>query len=314
MRSDFSYEDSSQGAPTRPDRLVMREHEDTEGVLPQQVVRLLTMLLAISSAATLVLFGRNWLPGWVAVAGRVVGDELGEMLQQVRWPTGAMLAAEAAVFQVADGSMEPGPGGVHDHGGGAVDQLGDGDPVAHRWPGAPGRAHGPRAEVGSCRSARIGPGGAQQPHQHPDRVALLVGGGRQQAGKHLPGLGARPGAVATPALAAHDRGADGLLRAPVGGLDPRDGNKGEQRVALAAQVGKQPPVRRRPDPSGDALVDRPPELVGLGRDPGRVQLAGVALLAHRKRALQDPPDRMWGGGLAALGVVEQFAAAAQQVR
>jgi hypothetical protein len=30
------------------------------------------------------------------------------------------------MFQVPNGGVEPGPGGVHDHGGGVVDQLGDG--------------------------------------------------------------------------------------------------------------------------------------------------------------------------------------------
>jgi hypothetical protein len=37
------------------------------------------------------------------------------------WPADAVLGAEAGMLQVADGSVESGPGGVHDHGGGAVD-------------------------------------------------------------------------------------------------------------------------------------------------------------------------------------------------
>jgi hypothetical protein len=68
----------------------------------------------------------------------VVGDELGEVLQQVWWAADAVLGAQAGMVQVADGGVESGPGGVHDHGGSVVDQLGDGHAVAHLRLGAPG--------------------------------------------------------------------------------------------------------------------------------------------------------------------------------
>jgi hypothetical protein len=39
----------------------------------------------------------------------VVGDELGEMLQQGRLPADAVLGTQAPVGQLANGSVEPGP-------------------------------------------------------------------------------------------------------------------------------------------------------------------------------------------------------------
>src|SRR6266508_5046932 len=78
-----------------------------------------------------------------------------------------MLGAEAVVLQVADGSVEPGPGGVHHHGGGVVDQFADHDPVAQWSLGAPSHPHGPRAVVGIARSARTGPGARSSPVSSP---------------------------------------------------------------------------------------------------------------------------------------------------
>jgi hypothetical protein len=51
----------------------------------------------------------------------MVGDELGGVLQQVGWAADAVLGTQAAVGQLANGSVEPGPGGIHHHGGSAVD-------------------------------------------------------------------------------------------------------------------------------------------------------------------------------------------------
>src|SRR5574341_1144741 len=86
--------------------------------------------------------GRNALAGGLVGTGWVVGDELGEMGQEVWRAADAVLGAQAGVGEVADGSVEPGPGGVHDHGGGVVDQFGDGHAVAHRRAGGSGGAHG----------------------------------------------------------------------------------------------------------------------------------------------------------------------------
>src|SRR5919197_5757738 len=76
----------------------------------------------------------------------------------------AVLDQQPVVVVVADGSVEPGPGGVHHHGGHTADDLGDGDAVAHLgWWGAPGAAHGPRAWPGITRSATTGPGARSSP-------------------------------------------------------------------------------------------------------------------------------------------------------
>jgi hypothetical protein len=63
--------------------------------------------------------------GWAVAAGGVVGDELGEVLQQVERAADPVLGTQAAIGQVADHGMEPGPGGIHHHGGSAVDHLGE---------------------------------------------------------------------------------------------------------------------------------------------------------------------------------------------
>jgi hypothetical protein len=51
------------------------------------------------------------------------GDELGEMLQQGRLPADAVLGTQAPVGQLANGSVEPRPGGIHDHTGLPVHQF-----------------------------------------------------------------------------------------------------------------------------------------------------------------------------------------------
>lgn len=79
------------------------------------------------------------------------------MLQQGRLPADAVLGTQAPVGQLANGSVEPGPGGIHDHTGLPVHQFGDGRTVAHRWlDGALGRAHGPRAAVGMAAPPQPG--------------------------------------------------------------------------------------------------------------------------------------------------------------
>jgi hypothetical protein len=71
------------------------------------------------------------LPGPVVTSGWMVGDQLGEILKQVGITADAVLGEQPVAFRVTDGSVEPGPGGVHHHGGNVADQLGDGHAVAH---------------------------------------------------------------------------------------------------------------------------------------------------------------------------------------
>jgi len=120
--------------------------------------------LVADEALTPTMRRRNGLPGSAVAACGVVGDELGEVFQQVGWAADAVLGEQAPVFQVADRSVEPCPGGIHHHGGGVVDDLGDGHAVAHLRPGSsPGWAHGPRARPGMTRSATTGPGARSSP-------------------------------------------------------------------------------------------------------------------------------------------------------
>src|SRR6266511_5286284 len=95
----------------------------------------------------------------------MVGDQLGQMLQQVGITADAVLGEQAIAVQVTDGSVEPVPGGIHHHGGAVADDLGDGHAVAHHLAGrAPGPAHGPRASLlGMSRSATAGPGWRSSP-------------------------------------------------------------------------------------------------------------------------------------------------------
>ncbi len=52
---------------------------------------------------------RNGLPGGGMGACRVVGDQLGEMLQQVGVTTDAVLSEQAIAIQLTHGSMNPAP-------------------------------------------------------------------------------------------------------------------------------------------------------------------------------------------------------------
>jgi hypothetical protein len=60
----------------------------------------------------------------------------------------------------------------------------------------------------------------EQAGEQLDEVAALLGGGAEHAGEDLPGVGACPGAVATPALAGNDGGADGLFGAQLVACTP----------------------------------------------------------------------------------------------
>jgi hypothetical protein len=62
----------------------------------------------------------------------VIGDELGEVLEQVGWTADAVFPAQAVMVEVADGRVEGGTDGVHDDSGMPVDQFGDHDAVATR--------------------------------------------------------------------------------------------------------------------------------------------------------------------------------------
>ena len=99
--------------------------------------------------------------GWAACG--VVGDEFGEVMEQVGWSGGTVVCLEARVVQGADGGVEAFALGMHDDGvGGTVEFVHD-DAVARRR----ARPAGVHAGVGSAvrglwrttmRSATVGPG------------------------------------------------------------------------------------------------------------------------------------------------------------
>jgi len=65
----------------------------------------------------------NGLAGAVMATCRVVGDQLGEMLQQVGATADDVLGKHVPVGQLPEGSVEPGSGGSHDRGGGSPTSL-----------------------------------------------------------------------------------------------------------------------------------------------------------------------------------------------
>ena len=229
----------------------------------------------------------------------MIGDELGEVLQQVWWAADAVLGAQAGVVQVADGSVEPGPGGVHDNGGGVVDQFGDGHAPGS---GAPGWAHGPLAAPamlaapGMARSARIDPGARSNGMSTPTGSRCWVRAVASTLDSTCQVWA--PVQVRLPPSSCGTRPrADCMLGAPVGRLHPGTQQEGEQGVAFAAEMVQQPPVGWIDGAPGNKPVDRGAEPLGLGRELGSVQLAGVTLVAGRKRALEDAADRVRGLGL-----------------
>jgi hypothetical protein len=95
----------------------------------------------------------------------------------------------------------------------------------------------------------------QQAGEQLDGIAALLAGGAEHTGEDLPGVGPGPGTVAAPDFAGDDRGADGLLGAPVGGLDAGGPQEGEQVPTLSGQVVQQPTVGRVANAAGHELVD-----------------------------------------------------------
>jgi hypothetical protein len=77
---------------------------------------------------------------------------------------------------------------------------------------------------------------------------------------------------------------------------------------------QQPAVGRMDRPPGDELVDLGAEPLGLRGGLGRGQRAGVTLVTDRQGSLEDAADGVRGGGLPALGIGQQLADPAQQVR
>src|SRR5579859_4769687 len=69
-----------------------------------------------------------------------------------------------------------------------------------------------------------------------DGVDALLGGGAQDAHDRRLGGRAAPGPVAAPHFAVDDRGADGLFGPPVGGLDIRPGQEGDDGFALVVEM------------------------------------------------------------------------------
>ena len=96
------------------------------------------------------------------------------------------------------------------------------------------------------------------------------------AGEHLLGVGAVPGAIAAADLAGDDGGPNGLFGAPVGGVDRRVPQKAEYRREFGGQVRGEAVggVQRR------RFVDQPTE---LGEQSARERLPDHGRSAARRR-------------------------------
>ena len=135
--------------------------------------------------------------------------------------------------------------------------------------------------------------------------------GAYDAGEDLLGVGALSGAVAAADLADDDGGPDGLFGAPVGGVDRRVPQEGEEGAEFSGQVRGEAlgvVMRRR-------VVDQPADL-GEQSAAGGCQAVvadstGVAPVAQREGGLQGV---LHLSGPPAVGLVlEQFLTASSQV-
>ena len=113
-----------------------------------------------------------------------------------------------------------------------------------------------------------------------------MAGGAYNAGEDLLGVGALAGAVAAAHLTGDDGGPDGLFGAPVGGVDRRVPQKGEDGGEFDGQVGSEAlgVVQRR------RVVDQPAEpgeqSAAGGGQTVVAQVADVATVAQREAGLQ----------------------------
>ena len=113
-----------------------------------------------------------------------------------------------------------------------------------------------------------------------------MAGGAYNAGEDLLGVGALAGAVAAAHLTGDDGGPDGLFSAPIGGVDRRVPQKGEDGGEFDGQVGGEAlgVVQRR------RVVDQPAEpgeqSAAGGGQTVVAQGAGVAPVAQREAGLQ----------------------------
>ena len=116
---------------------------------------------------------------------------------------------------------------------------------------------------------------------------MALAGGAQDTGQHLLGVGTLAGAVAAADLASDHGGSDGLLGAPVGGVDRRVAQEEEhgrkfvgQVLGEALGVGQR---RRRVDqpaePGGESAAGR--------RQTVLADVAGVAAVPQGEAILQD---------------------------
>ena len=117
-------------------------------------------------------------------------------------------------------------------------------------------------------------------------VKPALSGGADEGGEDLLGVSAPPRAIAAADFAGDDSGTDGLLGAPVGGVDGRVAQEAEQRSPFGAEVvGEASNVGQWPW-MGDAFGE-------AGGQPGEGQLAaggracaGSELVAQAEGLLQ----------------------------
>ena len=157
----------------------------------------------------------------------------------------------------------------------------------------------------------MGWGARRRIHQNLGRVELALLSGAQHAGKHLLGVGAASRAIPAADLAVDDGGTQGVLSAPVGGVDGGFEEKAEERRQLGAQMG------------GESLHGRDGADVVQCREQVILHMATGHGGAMRRDDARDAPvadaERLLQGGLDARGergagvVACQVARAAQQV-
>ncbi len=150
-----------------------------------------------------------------------------------------------------------------------------------------------RCDGGGRRSQQVG--------DHGVGVKLALGGGADEGGEDLLCVRAPPGAIAAADFAGDDGGTDGLLGAPVGGVDGGVAQEVEQRgpfgdevIGEALDVGERPRVG---DAFGEASGQRVEGVVHAGGRAG----CGAGLVAQAESLLQggldlddDPAVRMIG--------------------
>ncbi len=149
---------------------------------------------------------------------------------------------------------------------------------------------------------------AQQSAEEVEGVVAALPAGAPEGHQHRLGAGAHPGAIAAPDLAEDDAKANGQLTPPVGGVQARDLEEGQQVVVVVPQVLGEAVVGLVGFAGGDGGEQLIVQVAAANREAMRANFPSVMPVAEVEGLVQQLTDAAWETHRAATGGFQQVVA------